>query len=68
MKPPSKKEYPDYYDFIKKPVAMDSIKRHLDKGEYLTVDAVRADFEQMCMLFRHYHSRSSLTHSSHISR
>lgn len=48
MRLPSKRQYPDYYVMIKKPMSLDIIKEQLDAGEYHTLDVVRQDFEQIC--------------------
>ena len=43
---PSKRQYPDYYEQIKRPVALDEIKRKLESGQYAFFEEVKQDFEQ----------------------
>jgi len=45
LKKPSKKLYPDYYNFIKQPIALDDIKKRIDAGTYDTLQDVKNDFE-----------------------
>ncbi|KAJ2766111.1 hypothetical protein IWQ57_004508, partial [Coemansia nantahalensis] len=45
---PPKKEYPDYYVEIKKPIALDIIKGKITRGVYGTVAEFVADIDLMC--------------------
>ncbi|KAG6889990.1 hypothetical protein C0995_012950 [Termitomyces sp. Mi166 len=42
---PSKRQYPDYYQIIQHPIALEDIKKQLDNGSYKTLEAVKQDFE-----------------------
>ncbi|KAJ6609377.1 Bromodomain-containing protein [Mycena sp. CBHHK59/15] len=42
---PSKKLWPNYYDFIKHPIGLEDIRKQLESGHYPTLEAVRQDFE-----------------------
>ncbi|KAJ3569728.1 hypothetical protein NP233_g4869 [Leucocoprinus birnbaumii] len=42
---PPRKIYPDYYQVIKTPIALDDIKKRLDSNVYPKLQAVMADFE-----------------------
>jgi chromatin structure-remodeling complex subunit RSC4 len=42
---PSKRKYPDYYEIIKNPVALDQIKKRIDGGYYPNLRAVREELE-----------------------
>lgn len=42
-----KRQYPQYYEIIEQPIAMDDIKKKLDHGDYVSLEAVRSDFELM---------------------
>eukprot|EP00051_Salpingoeca_urceolata_P001842 m.44552 g.44552 ORF g.44552 m.44552 type:complete len:1812 (+) comp11717_c0_seq1:111-5546(+) len=44
---PHADEYPDYYNVIKKPMAMDIIRRKIDEGKYPDLAACVADFHLM---------------------
>ncbi|CCJ30364.1 unnamed protein product [Pneumocystis jirovecii] len=56
---PSKKLYPDYYELIKKPIALDMIKEKLKKGDYVSTDDIREDFLQMCNNAKRYNVTES---------
>ncbi|KAJ2776018.1 hypothetical protein GGI18_004434, partial [Coemansia linderi] len=45
---PSKKEYPDYYVEIKRPIALDIMKSKITRGVYKTVSEFVADIDLMC--------------------
>ncbi|KAJ2900524.1 hypothetical protein GGI21_004754, partial [Coemansia aciculifera] len=45
---PSKKEYPDYYVEIKKPIALDIMKGKITRGVYKAVSDFVADIDLMC--------------------
>ncbi|KAJ2553582.1 hypothetical protein EV175_002893 [Coemansia sp. RSA 1933] len=47
-KHPPKKEYPDYYVEIKKPIALDVIKGKITRGVYTRVSSFIADIDLMC--------------------
>ncbi|KAG0309630.1 hypothetical protein BGZ98_000039 [Dissophora globulifera] len=44
---PSKEEYPDYYEDIEKPIAIDIIERNIDKGKYPTLESFEKDVNLM---------------------
>lgn len=56
---PSKKEYPDYYAVIEKPVALDIIIRNAKKGNYKSLDDVKRDLQQMYNNARFYNEEGS---------
>ncbi|ORX66907.1 Bromodomain-containing protein, partial [Linderina pennispora] len=45
---PSKREYPDYYVEIKRPIALDMMKSKITKGAYRAVEDFVADIDLMC--------------------
>lgn len=47
MKLPSKSEYPDYYEVIKKPINLDIISQKLKNNLYESLDDLAADFVLM---------------------
>ncbi|KAJ2325960.1 hypothetical protein IWW51_002527, partial [Coemansia sp. RSA 2702] len=51
---PPKKEYPDYYVEIKKPVALDIIKGKITRGVYGSVAEFVADIDLMCSNAQQY--------------
>jgi len=44
---PSRKDYPDYYKLIKKPVSLSDIRKRFDSQAYGTLDDLKADYRQM---------------------
>lgn len=44
---PSRKEYPDYYKVIEKPVALETITKKLNKKQYQSINEVKSDLETM---------------------
>ena len=59
MRLPSKRQYPDYYVQIKRPIALDDIKRRLEGGSYAFFDEVRGDFEQCFKNAKKYNMKES---------
>ncbi|KIP11141.1 hypothetical protein PHLGIDRAFT_28067 [Phlebiopsis gigantea 11061_1 CR5-6] len=57
---PSKRLYPDYYEQIKRPVALDDIKRRLEGGGYAFFDEVKGDFELCFKNAKKYNMKESL--------
>ncbi|KZT30772.1 Bromodomain-containing protein [Neolentinus lepideus HHB14362 ss-1] len=59
MRLPSKRQYPDYYQLIKRPIALDEIKAQLQRGGYQSLELVRADLEQLFVNAKKYNIRES---------
>lgn len=59
MRLPSKRQYPDYYLQIKRPIALDDIKSKLELREYTTLDSVRQDFETCFRNAKRYNIKDS---------
>jgi hypothetical protein len=57
---PPRKVYPDYYQIIKKPIALDDIKKRLDADAYYSIQAVHADFELMFNNALEYNMKDSV--------
>ncbi|KAI0094443.1 Bromodomain-containing protein [Irpex rosettiformis] len=56
---PSKRQYPDYYEQIKRPVALDDIKRKLESGQYANFEEAKHDFEQCFRNAKKYNMKES---------
>jgi hypothetical protein len=56
---PSKKRYPDYYQTIKKPVALDMISVRAGKDEYDDMDGLKADLNLMTSNAKKYNVKES---------
>lgn len=60
MKPPPKSQYPDYYMIIQSPIAMDPIKKKINREEYQSVKAFYDDIRLMCQNARTYNEDGSI--------
>ncbi|EPY50243.1 ATP-dependent DNA helicase Snf21 [Schizosaccharomyces cryophilus OY26] len=59
---PSKKLYPDYYLIIKTPIALDSIRKHINGTYYKSLDAMVSDFMTMFNNARTYNEEGSFVY------
>jgi chromatin structure-remodeling complex subunit RSC4 len=59
LRQPSKRLYPDYYQLIQRPIALDDIKKQLENGGYPTLEAVRQDFELCFNNAKQYNMKES---------
>ena len=59
MRLPSKRQYPDYYVQIKRPIALDDIKSKLEARDYLSLEDVRQDFEACFRNAKRYNMKES---------
>ncbi|XP_063220159.1 ATP-dependent helicase brm-like [Bacillus rossius redtenbacheri] len=66
MKLPSRRELPDYYEVIKKPMDFKKILQKIDENKYNTVDDLERDFMQMCRNAQKYNKETSLIHQDSI--
>lgn len=57
---PPKRFYPDYYELIKHPIALDDIKKQLDAGSYSSLEAVKDDFELCFSNAKQYNQTESV--------
>lgn len=57
---PPRKMYPDYYQIIKNPIALDDIKKRLDTSAYSSLQTVRADFELLFNNALEYNMKDSV--------
>ncbi|KAL3241151.1 RSC chromatin remodeling complex ATPase subunit STH1 [Nakaseomyces bracarensis] len=56
---PSKREYPDYYKLIEKPVALDNILKNAKRGVYKSLKDVQTDLQTMFDNARFYNEEGS---------
>lgn len=56
---PSKKFYPDYYQYIKSPISFEMIKKRIDKMAYMSLSEFRSDFIVMFANARQYNEPGS---------
>jgi len=57
---PSRKLYPDYYQIIKNPIALDDIKKRLDTGAYSSLQTTCTDFELLFNNTLEYNMKDSV--------
>ncbi|KAI5291524.1 hypothetical protein KEM52_000138, partial [Ascosphaera acerosa] len=60
LKPPPRAHYPDYYVVIQSPIAMDTIKRRINKEEYRSLEHFMDDIRLLCNNARTYNEDSSV--------
>lgn len=63
MKLPTRKELPDYYEVIKRPVDFHRIKTRVRDGKYRTMDELEADITLLCKNAQTYNMDGSLVSS-----
>lgn len=56
---PSKEEYPDYYEIMKKPIALNTIRERIDNDEYKSVDEFQADLKLIADNAKTYNRKGS---------
>lgn len=59
MRLPSKRQYPDYYVQIKRPIALDDIKAQLDALAYASFTDVKHDLEACFRNAKRYNIKES---------
>lgn len=60
LRRPSKRDYPDYYQVIQRPVALEEIKKKLDAYSYPALEVVRADLERCFLNAKQYNMPESV--------
>nr|XP_018898267.1 PREDICTED: ATP-dependent helicase brm-like [Bemisia tabaci] len=66
MKLPSRRELPDYYEVIKKPLDIKKILTKIDEGKYEELDDLERDFMQLCKNAQLYNEEASLIYEDSI--
>lgn len=56
---PSKRQYADYYNLIKRPIALDEIKAQLESNAYPSLDSVKRDFDTCFRNAKKYNMKES---------
>ncbi|KAI8370678.1 uncharacterized protein BYT42DRAFT_98580 [Radiomyces spectabilis] len=56
---PPRRQYPDYYEVIKQPIALNGIKIKLDQHEYSSLSQLKADIELMVSNAKKYNIKES---------
>lgn len=56
---PDAKQYPDYYEEIKIPIALDNIRKRIKRREYKSVEQFEADVRLMCENAKKYNDDGS---------
>ncbi|EHA50866.1 hypothetical protein MCOR02_008186 [Pyricularia oryzae] len=63
IKLPPKRDFPDYYQFIAKPIAMKQIETRIKKEEYSNLSDLKSDIELLCNNCRQYNEDGSILYS-----
>merc|ERR1712083_915091 len=66
MKLPTRKELPDYYEVIRKPVDISKILTKIEDGKYDDMDMMARDFDLLCINTQKYNEDGSLIHEDSI--
>nr|CAI5847493.1 unnamed protein product [Callosobruchus analis] len=66
MKLPPRKDYPDYYEVIKKPIDISKILNRIDDGKYTDFADLERDFMLLCQNAQIYNEEASLIHEDSI--
>merc|ERR1711899_332224 len=66
MKLPTRKELPDYYEVIRKPVDITKILTKIEDGKYDDMDMMARDFDLLCLNTQKYKEDGSLIHEDSI--
>ncbi|RDB29274.1 Protein polybromo-1 [Hypsizygus marmoreus] len=59
LRRPSKRQYPDYYQLIQRPIALEDIKKQLENDGYSTLETVKQDFELCFNNAKQYNMKES---------
>ncbi|KAG5862736.1 hypothetical protein JTB14_004548 [Gonioctena quinquepunctata] len=66
MKLPPRKDYPDYYEIIKKPMDINKILIRIEDGKYTDFADLERDFMLLCQNAQIYNEEASLIHEDSI--
>merc|ERR1712113_676906 len=66
MKLPTRKELPDYYEVIRKPVDIAKILTKIEDGKFEDMDVMEKDFMLLCQNTQKYNEDGSLIHEDSI--
>jgi SWI/SNF-related matrix-associated actin-dependent regulator of chromatin subfamily A protein 2/4 len=63
---PTRRELPDYYEIIKKPIDLKRIQQRIKDGKYSSLNDLQADMELMCGNTQEYNIEGSLIYEDSI--
>ncbi|XP_050674085.1 ATP-dependent helicase brm isoform X2 [Leptidea sinapis] len=66
MKLPSRRELPDYYDIIKKPLDIKKIMYRIEEGKYMDITDLERDFFTLCANAQTYNEEVSLIYADSV--
>ncbi|KAI5743229.1 hypothetical protein M8J77_015910 [Diaphorina citri] len=66
IKLPSRKELPDYYEVIDRPMDIKKILGRIEDGKYSSVDELQKDFKTLCRNAQIYNEELSLIHEDSV--
>ncbi|CAG9862723.1 unnamed protein product [Phyllotreta striolata] len=66
MKLPSKKELPEYYVLIRRPIDISKILTHIEEGKYFSFNDLERDFTLLCQNAQEYNEEASAIYEDSI--
>merc|ERR1719412_489512 len=66
MKLPTRKELPDYYEVIRRPVDISKIQVKIDDGKFDDIDTLEKDFTLLCENAQKYNQEGSIIHEDSV--
>ncbi|XP_076275464.1 ATP-dependent helicase brm-like isoform X1 [Rhynchophorus ferrugineus] len=66
MRLPNRKEYPEYYSVIKKPIDINKILNYIDDGKYSDFNDLEADFMLLCQNAQEFNEEASIIYEDSI--
>lgn len=63
---PTRRELPDYYEIIKKPIDLKKIQQRIKDNKYHSLDDLHADFDLMCKNTQEYNIEGSLIYEDSV--
>jgi SWI/SNF-related matrix-associated actin-dependent regulator of chromatin subfamily A protein 2/4 len=64
---PTRRELPDYYEIIKKPIDLKKIQQKLKDSKYTSVEQLQADVELMCKNTQEYNIEGSVIYEDSVT-
>ncbi|CAB0044689.1 unnamed protein product, partial [Trichogramma brassicae] len=61
---PPRRDFPDYYEIIKKPLCINKILQKIDDGKYPDLDELEKDFTQLCKNAQIYNEEKSMVYEN----
>ncbi|XP_001607169.1 ATP-dependent helicase brm isoform X2 [Nasonia vitripennis] len=63
---PSRRDFPDYYEIIKRPIAINKIIQKIEDGKYADLDDLEKDFMHLCKNAQIYNEEASMIYENSV--